>query len=162
LSKFHPKLKILRRNHIKFYPNSNPRDSLNFHSSSISNLKKFRWRNLFLPSELSKPYFISNFFSHGRSLLDRSILQRFEINWIHLKFESNSNTFDPVAPHCSRGHLSYPVLPYPNGHVSASCWAEALGWNAGPVLFPFYSFLDFVFHFYFPEVHINFKKSHRK
>jgi hypothetical protein len=76
LPKFHPNLKIPRRNQIKFYPNSNLEASLNFHSKSTWNLKKFLYRKLFPSSNSSKPYFISKILSLGRFFFDQSKLGR--------------------------------------------------------------------------------------
>jgi hypothetical protein len=44
----------------------------NFNTKSVSDLKKFLWRKLFLSSKPSQPYFVSNFSSLRRSFLDRS------------------------------------------------------------------------------------------
>jgi hypothetical protein len=51
-----------------------------FSLNSISNLKIFLWRKLFLSSKPSQPYFISKFSSLGRTFLERSNLNEFEYN----------------------------------------------------------------------------------
>jgi hypothetical protein len=76
LSKFHPNLKIPRRNSIKFYQILNLDISLNFHLNSISNLKKFLWRKLLVSSKHSQPYFISNFLISVRSCLNKMKFER--------------------------------------------------------------------------------------
>jgi hypothetical protein len=81
LSKFHKNLKIPRRNSIKFYWISNREGSLNFHSKSTSNMKRFLWRKLLLSSNPSNPYFIWIFLSSGWFFLDHS---KFEQFWNHL------------------------------------------------------------------------------
>jgi hypothetical protein len=70
------KFKVLRRNYIKFYQILNLENSLIFHSKFLLNLKKLLWIKLFIFSRSSELYFISYFWSLGRSNLDQSKFER--------------------------------------------------------------------------------------
>jgi hypothetical protein len=109
--KFHPNLKIPRRNPIKFYLNSNLEASLNFHSKftwnmensygeSSSSLQTIQNRILFQFFRARKgPFWI------GQSL---------EKKWIYLNclnFESNSNSFDCTPLLCHGAHRPATFLP---------------------------------------------------
>jgi hypothetical protein len=106
-------------NSIKFYWISNTRVSLIFNSNSILNVEKFQHGKLFLISFSTNPYFILNFWSKGRYVLNHC---KFELVW---KFELNKKCYclsqarpRPAgrwqASSCATiAHM--PPLPWPDG-----------------------------------------------
>jgi hypothetical protein len=86
MSKFHQKLEVPRRNSIQFESNSNLESSLNFHSKSTWNLKKFLYVKLFLSSNPSKHILFQNFRVQEGSFSIGQSLKGFEFNLNPFKF----------------------------------------------------------------------------
>jgi hypothetical protein len=77
----------------------------------ILNLKKLRWRELFISLISSKPYFYSNFLSSERPLLRWSNLNN--LNQFEFDFELNLTTIRTVAgacPSAPRPPLSHMII----------------------------------------------------
>jgi hypothetical protein len=109
---------------VNFSSISTHRNSLNFHSNFNSNLDKFLYGKLFLISSSFEPYFISNFSSTGRHLLDRSKfgqnLNSFELFSIRFEFMLPGTV--PLGPACQ------PVPPLGTVATAHRSAAPMFGW----------------------------------
>jgi hypothetical protein len=91
--------------------NSNLEISLNFHSKPLPNHKQFLWGKLFIFLRSSKSYFISIFWSSGRTNLDRSKFGKIWPFLNRLKFWNGLNCFDPTPGTVAWAHRSAPASP---------------------------------------------------
>jgi hypothetical protein len=79
------KFKVSRRNYVKFYQIPNLEASVNFYSKSLSNMKTFLWRKLFLSSRPSQHILFKKF---------RAQEGPFWTGQSSIEFEDNSNSFE--------------------------------------------------------------------